>query len=186
MFKRVRFSARVQIAAMVIANLAVLIGITSCVEPVKKSAEPADTAAIYEAFPAATGITRIDDINGVWTNTGHLGEPEISGINGPEGVLGYSVKAAVTSRSGPFSIGVLLDERLYVKQAMVLRYPANRGGDVRKRSFTDQFTGKGPNDPIKVGSDIDAMTGATISSKVMAGGVGDIIKLVGQIKEIQK
>ena len=185
MLKRLRFSTRVQITAMVIANLAVLIGITSCVEPAKKSAEPKDAAAIYEIFPAATKVTKIDNVEAT-RFAGRLGKPEISRVDGPEGLLGYSADAEVKSRSGPFGIRVLLDKQLFVRRAMVLRYPGKRGGDVRKRAFTYQFTGKGPDDAIKVGNDIDAMTGATLSSKAMAGGVRDSIKLAAQIKSMRK
>ena len=180
MLKFAKFSGKLQVAAMVIANLAVLIGITSCVEPVKKSAKPAVATEISEAFPTATGVTRIDNVESKRIIAGHSGNPEISQIDGPEGILGYSGSITVKARSGPFDIGVLLDERLYVKRAMVLNYPWNRGRDIRKRAFTDQFKGKGPDDAIQTDADIDAMTGATISSRVMADGVRDIIKLIGQ------
>jgi hypothetical protein len=180
MFRFVRFSARIQIAALVIANLVILIAITSCVEPVKRSAAPEITDVIYEVFPAATEVIEIDNVDGA-RFAGHLGKPAISQVNGPQGILGYSVDARVTARSGPFAIRVLLDERLYVRRAMVLSYPFKRGRDVRKQSFTDQFTGKGPNDQIRIGRDIDAMTGATISAKAMAAGVRDIIDLLAQI-----
>ena len=80
---------------------------------------------------------------------------------------------------------MLLDSHLYVKQARVISYPWDRGRDVRKRAFTSQFEGKGPEDPIQLGKDIDAMTGATISSRVMAQGVRDTIKLLEIIIEPQ-
>ncbi|MHC4174876.1 MAG: FMN-binding protein [Planctomycetota bacterium] len=56
---------------------------------------------------------------------------------------------------------------------------------VCKRAFTSQFEGKGPEDPIQLGKDIDAMTGATISSRVMTEGVRDTIKLLKLVKEKQ-
>ena len=94
------------------------------------------------------------------------------------GCLGYCVESKVVARSGPFRIRVILDKQLYVKQATVISYPWKRGRDVGKRVFTDQFTGKGPGDAIRLGKDIDAMTGATISSRVMTRGVRDAIELV--------
>jgi Na+-translocating ferredoxin:NAD+ oxidoreductase RnfG subunit len=107
----------------------------------------------------------------------------VSEIKGPSDLLGYCVESKVVSRSGPFKILVLLDPQVYVKRASVISYPWGRGRDVRKRAFTSQFEGKGPGDPIQVGKDIDVMTGATISSNVMAEGVRDTIKLVELIKE---
>jgi Na+-translocating ferredoxin:NAD+ oxidoreductase RnfG subunit len=35
--------------------------------------------------------------------------------------------------------------------------------------------------PIRVGKDIDAITGATLSSKAMSGGVRDAIRLVRKL-----
>jgi hypothetical protein len=110
-------------------------------------------------------------------------DAKISEIKGDSGLLGYCVESKVVSRSGPFKIRVLLDPQVYVKQVTVISYPWDRGRDVRKHAFTSQFEGKGPKDPIRVGKDIDAMTGATISSRVMAEGVRDTIKLIELVKE---
>jgi len=112
-----------------------------------------------------------------------LRRKHISEIKGDSGILGYCVESKVVSRSGPFRIRVLLDSNLYVKQATVISYPWDRGRDVRKRAFTSQFKGKGPEDPIQLGKDIDAITGATISSRVMAEGVRDTIKLLKLVRE---
>jgi len=65
-----------------------------------------------------------------------------------------------------------------VKLAKVLDYPHTRGRQVRSKRFTHQFEGKGPRDPIRLGEDIDAITGATISSRVMTDGVRDAAQLV--------
>jgi len=97
---------------------------------------------------------------------------------GPAGPEGYAVSLEVVSRSGPFEILVIIDPALRVRRADVLRYPGERGWEVRSRVFTRQFEGKGPRDPIRIGEDIDAMTGATISSNAMAGGVRRAIRLV--------
>ncbi len=110
--------------------------------------------------------------------SGRPDDAKISEIKGDSDLLGYCVESKVVSRSGPFRIRVLLDKQLYVKQATVISYPWDRGRDVRKRAFTSQFDGKGPEDPIQLGKDIDAMTGATISSRVMAEGVRRAVRIV--------
>ncbi|MCP4709756.1 MAG: FMN-binding protein [Planctomycetes bacterium] len=83
-------------------------------------------------------------------------------------------------------INVILDENLYIKRASVTSYPHQRGRQVRSRQFTGQFKGKGPNDPIQIGADIDAITAATLSSRVMTDGIGDIVKMLKtQAKQAQ-
>jgi hypothetical protein len=119
------------------------------------------------------------------SNSSLQNNANISEIKDDSGLLGYCVESKVVSRSGPFWIRVLLDKQLYIKQATVISYPADRGRDVCKRAFTSQFEGKGPEDPIQLGNDIDAMTGATISCRVMAKGVRDTLKLVSSAKQKQ-
>lgn len=92
-------------------------------------------------------------------------------VEGRDGALGYIVDRQVVSRSGPFQIRIVVDREFRVVNARVLEYPGRRGGQVRQPSFTRQFQGKGLGDPIRLGEDIDAVTGATISSRVMTNGV---------------
>ena len=58
-----------------------------------------------------------------------------------------------------------------------MEYSAQRGEEVCSPSFAQQFEGKTPDAPIRVGKDIDAVTGATISSRAMADGVRRIVRL---------
>jgi Na+-translocating ferredoxin:NAD+ oxidoreductase RnfG subunit len=75
----------------------------------------------------------------------------------------------------------IIGRDLQVRRATVLTYTAERGADIQMPKFTRQFTGKGPKDPIRVGKDIDAITGATLSAKAMSGGVRDAIRLVREL-----
>ena len=135
-----------------------------------------------EFFQSATATNEILLSEEILTQV-NLRKPKVSEIKGPAGILGYSVESEVVSRSGPFGIRVLLDWQFYVKQASVISYPGQRGRDVQKHTFTRQFEGKGISDPIEVGRDIDAITGATISSRVMTDGVRESISLVKILKE---
>ena len=101
--------------------------------------------------------------------------------DGQSNLLGYTVTLSVPSRSAPFEIMAALAPDGCVRQAMVLRYPAVRGRDVTRPAFTSQFTGKCATDRLKIGYDIDAMTGATISSKAMTKGVKYTIALIKDI-----
>ncbi len=96
------------------------------------------------------------------------------------GLLGYSVVSDVISRSGPFKIHVLLDKQHVIKRATVISYPWSHGRQVRRRSFANQFEGKGPEDAIEIGKDIDALAGATISCDAMTQGVRQAVRLLAE------
>ncbi len=166
------------------ASLIILTIISSCGTTRSTSSFPdgGKMKVVRQIFPSAIDMSEMQKRQDARAS-GRPGNPKMSEIKGPSGLLGYCVESKVVSRSGAFKIRVLLDPQLYVKQASVISYPWDRGRDVRKRSFTSQFDGKGPKDPIQVGKDIDAMTGATISSRVMAEGVRYTIKLIELFKE---
>ncbi len=167
---------------IVAVSLTMLTTISSCV-PSNYSFQVEDKmTAVRRIFPSAVDITETSHGAQVY---GRPDDAKISEIKDDSGFLGYCVESKVVSRSGPFKIRVLLDTQLHVKQASVISYSWDRGRDVRKRAFTSQFEGKGPEDPIQLGKDIDAITGATISSRVMAEGVRDTIKLLKLVKERQ-
>ena len=127
-----------------------------------------------EVFPEASGLRQqpLDEKEAPKTRL-YL-------IDGPEGVIGYLVEKQVKGRSGVFSIAVYIGADLYVQRAVVTNYPHRRGRAVKSPEFTGQFQGKGPDDPISLDQDIDAMTGATISSSAMAQGVRDALQLLRQ------
>ncbi|MDP6636869.1 MAG: FMN-binding protein [Phycisphaerae bacterium] len=90
---------------------------------------------------------------------------------GPSGVEGYVATVWCKSKSNLFPVRVVMDRGFGVLSATVLSYPSRRGREVQSPRFTKQFRGKGPGDPVKVGKDIDAVSGATSSSSAMADGV---------------
>lgn len=65
-----------------------------------------------------------------------------------------------------FAIGVKPDGTLQELQVMVYREP--HGDEIHERRFRAQFAGKKLQDPLVVGKDIDAISGATISSNSAA------------------
>lgn len=118
-----------------------------------------------EFFPAATRV----ETAAVRRSFGPKGRLRV--VEGRDGALGYIVDRQVVSRSGPFQIRIVVDREFRVVSVGVLEYPGRRGGQVSQPGFTRQFKGKGLTDPIRLGDDIDAVTGATISSRVMTNGV---------------
>ncbi len=107
-------------------------------------------------------------------------------LSNSDGKVGYVVDSEVVSRSGPFQILVTLSNDYVVTEAKVTSYPAQRGRQVKFPSFTDQFKGKGAGDAIRVGRDIHAISVATISSRVMAKGVKNSIRLARRHSDDQQ
>lgn len=79
-------------------------------------------------------------------------------------LLGWIFVLDVVGQSLPitFAVGVKPDGRVQDVQVMVYREP--HGSEIRERRFRAQFAGKGADQPLVVGRDIDAISGATISS----------------------
>jgi Na+-translocating ferredoxin:NAD+ oxidoreductase RnfG subunit len=82
-----------------------------------------------------------------------------------KGVLGYVFILNVIGESQPitFAIGVTADGTLQDVQVMVYREP--QGEAIQEKRFRKQFVGKCAKDPITLDKDIDAISGATISSR---------------------
>jgi electron transport complex protein RnfG len=105
-------------------------------------------------------------------------------IEDPSGTpLGYAAELQVVSRSGPFQILVALDPQRCVRGVRILRYGGQRGRGVLSPEFTSRFEGKCPQDPIRIGADINAVTGATLSAQAVAGGVRRAIELVNPARQ---
>lgn len=64
-----------------------------------------------------------------------------------------------------------------VRAVEVLVYRESYGGEIRNDRFRGQFTGKSIQDPIRVGSDIRNVAGATISTNAISAGVRKILAL---------
>ncbi len=85
--------------------------------------------------------------------------------------------AAVACRSvegglhGPIHFAIYLDREGKVARVQVIELHEVRGAPVVEERFLSQYIGKSADDPTSVGVDVDAITGATVSSKAVTRGV---------------
>lgn len=136
---------------------------------------------VSEAFGEAVQSATIRPVDNAWGGWAAV-HPIVSEITDAGGdIVGYTVRMQVVSRSGPFTILVAVGPDLCVRRAEVLEYRGERGRDVRSPRFTSQFAGKCANDPIELGNDIHAVSGATISSRFMTEGVKNAVRIVKSI-----
>lgn len=170
------------LSVLTVAELAILVTVSGCTDTVATDVLQIET--VREIFPSATDISKIS-INRDVQMPGRPGNHKISEIRDSSDLLGYCVESEVVGRSGPFKIAVIFDKQLIVKRATVVSYPWPRGREVTKHAFTSQFKGKSSEDAIEIGKDIDAISGATISCRVMSEGVREAIKILNGIKANQ-
>lgn len=160
-------------------SMAAAVCVCGCAGPASSSTPAMRLGVVREVFPSATEIAEIAT-DGEDEVSARSSSSVVREVRGPSGLLGHLVETQVSGRSGPFSIAVLLDKQRIVRRAAVTSYPWPRGREVARRSFARQFEGKGPEDAIEVGSDIDAVSGATISCRAMAQGVREAVSLLAE------
>ncbi len=101
---------------------------------------------------------------------------DLCSIQGPAGTLGYIAQQEIKACSKTFTIRVITDQHLKIMFTEVIEYNDIRGQQVSYPEFTSQFHGKGPDDPIAMGQDIHAISGATVSCRSMTSAVNSIIR----------
>lgn len=87
--------------------------------------------------------------------------------------VGLAVKLAPRGYAGEIDMLVGVDPELRVKGMKILnqRETPGLGANVLKPKFIGQFIGKGTGDALEPKKDVDALTGATISTRAVAEGV---------------
>jgi hypothetical protein len=95
------------------------------------------------------------------------------------------------STGGVFVVDHVIGKHLYIDYAVsidpggrirrvdILQYRESYGGDVRSPSWLAQFVGKTSTSPLKVGSDIRNISGATLSSIHVTEGVKRVLAAYG-------
>lgn len=75
-----------------------------------------------------------------------------------------------------YAVGIAADGA--VKQVEILSYRESHGGEIRLPAWRQQFVGKTAQAPIKVGSDIANISGATLSCSHVTEGIKRIAALI--------
>jgi len=139
---------------------------------------PRPPAAVLQESGLAAGVEE------EWIDPGGLpGQVDrIFRLTDDEGLVGYRVEVTVDARSVTFPVRVRTDRDGRVVSARVVRYPGSRGRGVMRVTFAEQFTGKTSADPIRIGKDVDAVSGATSSSRAFSEGVRRAARAVEAIR----
>ena len=122
-------------------------------------------AAQKLAFPAATRFVE----NGGLTWKAMAGER----------LLGLFVLDHVIGKHLYIDYAVALDTTGRVTRVDILQYRESYGGEVREPGWLAQFVGKTSASPLKVGSDIRNISGATLSSLHLTEGIKRVLATYG-------
>ena len=92
-----------------------------------------------------------------------------------DSLLGRVVVDAVTGKFEQIDYAVALGPDARVLAVEILTYRENHGGEVRLPAWRNQFVGKGPADPIRIGADVANISGATMSCTHITDGVHRVV-----------
>lgn len=81
----------------------------------------------------------------------------------------------------PITFAVLIGTNGAIQRTEVMVYRESHGSEVQDRRFRNQFHGKSSKDPFRTGRDIDAVSGATISSSSLAKGFKRAVILIDEL-----
>lgn len=96
-------------------------------------------------------------------------------------VDGYAVIDEEKGLHQPITFATKLSPEGAVEQVEIMVYREPRGDEVRDPRFRRQFEGRTARDEMRLGHDIDAVSGATISSASLAVGVRRATVLVDEV-----
>jgi hypothetical protein len=104
-------------------------------------------------------------------------EPRVWQALGGDAPLGFFFVDEVIGKHEliTYAVGIGVDGA--VRGVEILDYRESRGGEVRDPRWRAQFSGKHASDPLRVGEDIQNITGATLSSRHITEGVRRLLAL---------
>ncbi|NKI26264.1 FMN-binding protein [Arenibacter sp. 6A1] len=102
------------------------------------------------------------------------------------GVLGYVFVENAPSKTATFDFLLVFDKDLTIVHSKVLIYREEYGGEIGSKRWLRQFNGKNGKDRVDHETNIDGISGATISVRSMTNAIDDILQTVGilQVKNI--
>ncbi len=98
-----------------------------------------------------------------------------------EKIDGYAVIDDEPGQHEPITFGVKLSPAGVVERQEIMVYRETYGAEVADPRFEAQFVGKSAKDPLRLGVEVDVVTGATISCRSMAIGVRRVIAVVDEL-----
>jgi len=93
----------------------------------------------------------------------------------------YAILDNVKGKSLPITFLLIFDQNHQVYDSEIIKYRESYGGEVKNKSWLNQFIQYNSDSNYKVGDSIDGITGATISVKSVTKGIKKLTILISQI-----
>lgn len=90
--------------------------------------------------------------------------------------VGWGVVDNVMGKEQPITYLLIVDRNLQVRGLEILAYRETRGAEIQRQAWRQQFVGKTGQSDLKVGKDIDAISGATISTNAVSEGAKRLLQ----------
>lgn len=150
-------------------------------EQIARQAREEEARAFKEALPQVKRTRDFKERKDIFAELKEkyedLGKISDGYANGQK--VGVAVKVLPRGYGGFIEMVVGVNMRGKVVRIALVRHSETPGlgSNIENRSFQKQFWGKTANEPIEIGKDIDAITGATKSSKAMAKGIKEALEM---------
>ncbi|WP_411031426.1 FMN-binding protein [Spongiimicrobium sp. 3-5] len=100
-----------------------------------------------------------------------------------DNLLGYVFVDQAPSKTAKFDYLVVFDQQLKVVHSKVLIYREEYGGEIGSKRWLKQFLGKTGKDRVNYETNIDAISGATISVRSMTMSMDKLLQTIGILQE---
>ncbi len=116
-----------------------------------------------------------------------IGDSAYKGLDSDGNVLGYAIEVSTKGYGGDIKIMVGIDAQDEITGVEILSHSETPGlgANCTNESFRSMFEKPIPDEGFKVnkdGGEIDAITGATITSRAVTNGVNEAIEIYSSIK----
>ena len=101
-------------------------------------------------------------------------------------IIGFAVLDNVLGKVKPITYIVIFETDFSVKSVDIIKYREQYGGAVENKEWLSQFISKTVESELELNSNIDGISGATISAKAIAKGVKRILYLVNNLGEDER
>ncbi len=95
--------------------------------------------------------------------------------------IGYIILAKGRSKFEYFDYAVYYDQKMVIKAVRILQYREDYGGEIGSKRWLRQFEGKNSKSAITIDTDIQGISGATISYLALTKGVKSITQLMSEL-----
>lgn len=106
-------------------------------------------------------------------------------IRSGERLLGYAFVDQAPSKTAKFDYLVLFNEQAEIIQSRVLIYREEYGGEIGSNRWLKQFNGLSGRDRVSTETNVDGISGATISVRSMTHAMDDLLQSIGILQEKQ-